>query len=188
MTRYYFIRHGESTANARGVVAGWSDEPLTDKGIAQAQAAAATIKATAMTFDRIISSPLSRALDTAKIIAEANDYPIKAITIVDALKEKASGTLELQSREVVYDTTEAQMAAAGGEDAAMFCARVKYALDYIHGITSDAESVLIVAHAGIYKAATIIARDEQDPTAIYGEPIPKNATLLDLPICVASYS
>jgi broad specificity phosphatase PhoE len=188
MTRYYFIRHGESTANARGVVAGWSDEPLTNKGIAQAQATAAMIKATAMTFDMIVSSPLSRALDTAKIIAEANNYPLEAITIVDALKEKSSGTLELQSREVVYDTTETQMAAAGGEDAAMFCARVKQALAYVQDIAGDAELVLIVAHAGIYKAATVIARDEQDPIAIYNEPIPNNATLLELPVRVASYS
>jgi broad specificity phosphatase PhoE len=184
MTRYYFIRHGESAANARGVVAGWSDIPLTQKGLEQAHAVAESIRHDALTFDLIISSPLSRALDTASIVAQANDYPIEDILVIDELKEKSSGRLELRSRDEVYGKTEAQMVGYGGEDAEMFLARVRVAFEHIQEVVGDNQTVLIVAHAGIYKAAAVLAQGVDDPSALYKMSVPKNADLLELPFGV----
>lgn len=184
MTRYYFIRHGESTANARGVVAGWSDVPLTQKGLEQAHAVAETIRRDAFTFDLVVSSPLSRAFDTATIVAQANDYPVEDILVIDELKEKSSGQLELRSRDEVYDKTEAQMVEYGGEDAEMFLARAEIAFERIQQAAGDSQTVLIVAHAGIYKAAAVLAQGIDDPAALYKMSVPKNADLLELPFGV----
>jgi 2,3-bisphosphoglycerate-dependent phosphoglycerate mutase len=69
--RYYvtFLRHGESTGNVEKRYQGQMDFPLSKVGEAQAHALAARWKNEGFTFDLIISSPLTRALRTAEIIA-----------------------------------------------------------------------------------------------------------------------
>lgn len=66
-----FLRHGESVGNAEARWQGQFDFPLTDKGRAQARALADRWLAEKRTFDAILSSPLSRAKETADIIAAA---------------------------------------------------------------------------------------------------------------------
>jgi broad specificity phosphatase PhoE len=66
----YFIRHGESEANLRHVFAGQKDNSaLTDKGREQARLEGEKIKSLNLSISKIISSPLIRAHDTAKIVA-----------------------------------------------------------------------------------------------------------------------
>jgi broad specificity phosphatase PhoE len=62
----YIIRHGQTELNNRKVLQGRSDHPLNENGIAQARDAAEKLKG--ITFDVVWSSPLIRALQTAKII------------------------------------------------------------------------------------------------------------------------
>ena len=64
--KVYFIRHGESAGNARGVYTGQLDVPLTDLG--RKQALTARDKLSSVSFDRIYVSPLVRARETADII------------------------------------------------------------------------------------------------------------------------
>jgi len=66
-TTFYFVRHGESVANATRRFAGRSDSPLTELGRQQAAAVAETLVGTK--FDRIVATPLHRSLDTANVIA-----------------------------------------------------------------------------------------------------------------------
>lgn len=63
------LRHGESVGNAESRWQGQSDYPLTERGRSQAQALAERWLREKMKFDYIISSPLSRARETAEIIA-----------------------------------------------------------------------------------------------------------------------
>ncbi len=63
-----FVRHGESEAARDNIFAGTIDSPLTEKGISQARATAQNLKGRNIT--KIITSDLSRAADTAKIIKE----------------------------------------------------------------------------------------------------------------------
>lgn len=63
------LRHGESVGNAESRWQGQADFPLTDRGRAQAQALAERWKNEKKKFDFVISSPLSRARETAEIIA-----------------------------------------------------------------------------------------------------------------------
>ena len=77
--RYHLIllRHGESVGNAEGKHQGQSDFPLTEKGEAQVRALAQRWQNEKITVDLIISSPLSRALGTAQILAEILHIPLK---------------------------------------------------------------------------------------------------------------
>ena len=66
MTTVYFVRHGETTANASRIFQGISDFPLSPKGIAQGKLLQKRFAQ--VPYDHIFSSPLSRAVDTAKIL------------------------------------------------------------------------------------------------------------------------
>ena len=63
------LRHGESVGNAESRWQGQSDFPLNDTGRAQAKALADRWKREKVKFDFVISSPLSRARETAEIVA-----------------------------------------------------------------------------------------------------------------------
>lgn len=69
------VRHGESEGNVEGLIQGQLDKPLTDLGRAQALAVADRLKGEGG-VDRIVASPLSRALATAEAIGCALDLPV----------------------------------------------------------------------------------------------------------------
>jgi probable phosphoglycerate mutase len=59
----WLVRHGETTCSRDGILAGWMDVPLTDNGIAQAEAVRPVLAATE--FAGVWSSDLARALQSA---------------------------------------------------------------------------------------------------------------------------
>jgi probable phosphoglycerate mutase len=67
----FLVRHGETEWNRDRRYQGWSDSPLTRRGVAQAEAIGRCLGALAGTDGaEIIASPLGRARRTAEIIAE----------------------------------------------------------------------------------------------------------------------
>ena len=64
------MRHGESVGNVESRWQGQADYPLTDTGRAQARELASRWKKESVKFDLVISSPLMRASETARIIAD----------------------------------------------------------------------------------------------------------------------
>ena len=63
----YIIRHGQTEMNQRRALQGRSDYALNEAGISQAQKAAEQLKT--VIFDRVFTSPLKRAVQTAEIVA-----------------------------------------------------------------------------------------------------------------------
>lgn len=64
----YVVRHGEVEWNKENKVCGLTDQPLTEKGLLQAQQLADKLEN--KKIDIIISSPLQRAYQTAKAVAD----------------------------------------------------------------------------------------------------------------------
>lgn len=83
------LRHGTTDWNRQGLFQGRTDIPLNDDGIAQAHAAATRLQGVA--FDRVVTSPLIRALKTAEIISSARDKPL---AVDDGIIECDFGSLE----------------------------------------------------------------------------------------------
>ena len=83
----YIIRHGQTELNNKQVLQGRSNYPLNEKGIAQAREAAERLRF--VTFSRVFSSPLIRAVQTAEIIA-----PGVPVTIDERLIEMDYGPYE----------------------------------------------------------------------------------------------
>ncbi|MCK4800444.1 MAG: histidine phosphatase family protein [Anaerolineales bacterium] len=68
---FTFLRHGESTGNAEKRHQGQADFPLTKLGSTQIKKLADYWEKRGMEFDLAISSPLSRAKESAEIISKA---------------------------------------------------------------------------------------------------------------------
>ena len=64
----YIIRHGQTANNKKNVLQGRSNAPLNETGIRQAQQAARFFREKGIRFDAVYSSPLARAVQTARII------------------------------------------------------------------------------------------------------------------------
>src|SRR4026208_1958995 len=75
--RFTLLRHGESVGNVQARWQGQSEDPLTERGRAQARALAERWKSEAEKFDLAISSPLMRARETAEIIAAALNLKVE---------------------------------------------------------------------------------------------------------------
>lgn len=63
--KLYLIRHGQSEANLKKIHGGWLDAPLTERGRAEAKSAGKLLKDVA--FDKVYTSDLIRAIQTAEI-------------------------------------------------------------------------------------------------------------------------
>ena len=74
MTRVYLIRHGTTNWNQGEIFRGRVDCRLNGVGRAEAQALAPHFEA--IPVDRVYSSPLSRALETAHLLAARRGIPV----------------------------------------------------------------------------------------------------------------
>jgi len=142
------LRHGQTPANAGGLLLGRDDPPLTDLGCRQAAAAAAALDGD---VQRVISSPLRRARQTA----EALGLPVE---IDGEWIEVDYGEYEgLPYRDVPAELwqrwrTEPGFAPPGGESMAAVGARVRAACDRLQDEASE-RNVVVVSHVSPIKAA-----------------------------------
>ncbi len=71
MPTVLLVRHGRTTANSSGVLAGWTPGVgLDDHGRSQTEALGTRMAAAAITVCRIVASPLQRCQETASILVE----------------------------------------------------------------------------------------------------------------------
>jgi probable phosphoglycerate mutase len=129
MALFYFLRHGEATWNAAERLCGSTDVPLSDVGRRQAQLLAFRLKP--LMFEALYSSPLSRALETARIIGKA----VKFEPVVDQrLAELNYGVWEGRTFDEIrradpeayhaWDADPANLAPPDGETGVHLIARV----------------------------------------------------------------
>ena len=83
------VRHGQTGENVRGILQGWLDTPLDERGVRQSRAVADRLRND--TFDRIVSSDLRRALESAAPLGEMLKLPVEG---TPALREWHLGELE----------------------------------------------------------------------------------------------
>jgi 2,3-bisphosphoglycerate-dependent phosphoglycerate mutase len=73
MKRLVLLRHGESEWNKENRFTGWTDVPLSEKGMREALAAGRTLKREGYVFDVAYTSVLQRAIKTLWITLEEMD-------------------------------------------------------------------------------------------------------------------
>lgn len=141
------IRHGETEANVRRVMAGSLDSPLTEKGRQQALEVRHVLDYTSIKPTRIIHSPLARARDTAVIINEKLSLLMKEES---GIAELHAGQWEGRPYEECRDILRGWADPPGGETCKEFLERVRKAQRRI--LAEPEQTPLIVSHGGVFRA------------------------------------
>ncbi len=167
-TRLILVRHGQSEGNASGVIQGRLDFGLSSLGERQAAETARRLREEKV--DRILSSPLRRAAQTAELIAEPHGLVVEP---EPALLEYDIGAVSgLTSAQIRERHPEISAAYARGERPRFpgeegreaFTARLGAVLDVI-GSRSSEMTVVAVAHGGVVNAicALVLGVDMRRP-------------------------
>lgn len=165
----YFVRHGESEANAQKIFAGQRyDSLLTLKGRYQAKNTVKEIISKGIKINRIVSSPLKRTKETAKIIAKELGLNIKIdkrITEYDI--GILSGTPFKKISNALLNKTE------GSENIQAFEERV---LSCIKELNDDKVNTLVVSHEGVAGILETV-RKKMSPNLFYKIKIYPNGSI-----------
>ena len=152
MTRLFLVRHGKTELSGEGKYYGRQDVKLSVEGIEQAEKLRDYL--VEWQIDHVYCSSLSRAIDTAGIVAAPHGKEIMKYSLID---EMDVGHLEgltfddVRERypELSFDLLNWTLPAAfpGGESLEEFAGRVEEFAALLKEHEDD-ESVLVVAHAG----------------------------------------
>ena len=148
MKRLYLLRHGQTEFNVKKLVQGRCDSPLTGLGRQQARVAAAWLKAHNVVPDKVVSSPLGRAMDTAQLVATELLGPDAAVEPCEGIIERCYGTFEEGPHDAlptdVWDPGE-DLVPFGGEGSRALQERMVDTLTNIMG-ADGIETLLAVSH------------------------------------------
>ena len=156
------IRHGQTNWNVEGRMQGREEVPLNENGIAQAKEAALGMKAACdaigLRFNKIISSPLERAVDTAKIISDeiGCDYFGKD----ERWLERDFGALSGYTYE---DYARAIHAGRGPENIEPIENMMERAYSFFNEVAKPGERILVLTHGAM---ATTLAKNSKKPAYI----------------------
>lgn len=143
----YLVRHGETEWNAAHRIQGSTDIPLNETGRAQALATGRLLAR--RPWDAIYASPLSRAYETASIIA--GEVGLAAPVAVPAIVERNYGEAEGLTGEEIDRRFPGETPVPGRETREEVIARVLPALLEL-AERHPGQSVLVVGHGGVIRS------------------------------------
>ncbi len=175
MVKVIFLRHGYTVMNDACRMCGFSESPLTEKGKTQGNLACEYIYNN-YKVQKIVTSTLSRAIDTAKRLSELTGLDI----ITDKrFKEQNIGGWELKTlKEIEEEFPEnyhawqkdaCYVAPVGGEDMAQVNNRLLSALsDYAQQCDNKDGVLVIVTHGGVVRALStmLLGKDISEITSV----------------------
>lgn len=166
-TRFLLLRHGQSEWNAVRRWQGLADSPLTDLGRDQAIACGSVLRALTDEFTAVWSSPLSRAHETARIIADR--LGLGSVATQPDLREADAGEwqgLMTHEIEAAYPGfLEARRRPPTFEPGDQVVGRALATLGAIARSSGDGTNVVIATHSGVIRSLVrhLGAHDERIP-------------------------
>jgi 2,3-bisphosphoglycerate-dependent phosphoglycerate mutase len=182
------VRHGQSEWNLKNLFTGWRDVDLTDKGVAEAQAAGRQLKALGLRFDVAYTSALVRAQHTMDLMLEELGQRSLPVIRDQALNERDYGDLSgLNKDDARKRWGEEQVhiwrrsydvAPPGGESLKDTAARVlPYYIQDILPRVLRGERVLVSAHGNSLRALVMVL-DHLSPQEIVKHEIATGVPLI----------
>ena len=159
MTELYLVRHGETDWNRQHRIQGLTDIPLNETGRDQARAAGRLLAR--RPWDGIVTSPLSRAVETASIIAA--EAGLSEPEQVQALVERNYGEGEGLDFAEINRRYPDRSVVPGQETRDEVIARVVPALREL-AASRPGQSIIVVSHGGAIRSALMAA----DPAGDHG--------------------
>lgn len=157
----YLVRHGETDWNLQRRIQGSSDIPLNSTGRAQAKATGELLSR--RRWDGIFASPLSRAMETAQIIADENG--LAAPRALPAVVERRYGDAEGRTDTEVDALYPGDSDVPGRESRQAVIDRALPALVEL-AEENHGKSILVVAHGGVIAAILAAVAPERPRTPI----------------------
>lgn len=151
MTTFYFIRHAESAANDKNILASQLDFPLSERGEKDISIIAKRFQEK-YSIDYIVSSPLKRALQTAKAFSDIYNLEIKPVNhlIEQNLGIYAGMTYDEIKTAKGYEhdrTKRWEWVPEKGESYQMISQRVLPFFEQFNSQTYNNKNILVVTHA-----------------------------------------
>ncbi|MFT2816318.1 histidine phosphatase family protein [Leifsonia sp. A12D58] len=144
MTRLSIVRHGQTDWNLHKKIQGSTDIPLNATGRAEAAAVGSALRE--RDWDAIVTSPLKRAHETARIIA--GEVGLAPPRVIAELTERHHGQIEGLTFEERQARFPDGVAVPGLETRQQVLDRVIPALGRI-ATEHEGDSVLVVSHGGV---------------------------------------
>ena len=141
------VRHGQTDANARGLLLGRADPPLSELGRRQAAALATRIPADA----RVVASPLVRTRETAAAFGRPVDIDERWIEL-DYGEFDGKPVAEVPAEVWTDWRADAHFTPPGGESLVMLGVRVRAACEELLDDARERD-VVVVSHVSPIKAA-----------------------------------
>jgi broad specificity phosphatase PhoE len=157
-THLGLFRHGQTDWNINFLLQGVTDIPMNQTGIEQVKLAAQAIKAE--DWDVVLTSPLSRAKQTAEIIASQNGFP--EIIVEELLIERSFGEAEGLSHEQWRAKYSNLDHIPGGESRSQLAERSKRLLGTISQELAG-KRVLAISHGALIRTLISIASSNKLP-------------------------
>ena len=146
----YLVRHAESMGDALNLIEGRADFPLTKKKKNRAEDLAEHFAS--VPIDRILSSPLSRSMQTANIIGRRLNVPIIECEDFTSYDNGKIAGLTLAEADQKYPKPKVKYAHTeiyGMESMVDFRSRIEKGLYHILFDGNEEDNVLIVTHGGV---------------------------------------
>ena len=146
--KLYAVRHGESEANAAHVFAGWARVNLTELGRQQAREAGRLLQG--IPFDRVFSSDLPRAVQTAQEALPGRDFErlecLREINVGAVSGKPIEDCVKEYGEEILENRRNSQYRPYGGENWEDVMARVRRFMQDVEKM--PCENIAVFAHAG----------------------------------------
>ena len=157
-THLGLLRHGQTDWNINFLLQGVTDIPMNQTGIEQVKLAAQAIRAE--DWDVVLTSPLSRARQTAEIIASQHGYT--EIIEQELLIERSFGEAEGLSHEQWRAKYSNLDVIPGGESRTQLAERSRLLLETISQELAG-KRVLAISHGALIRALIAIASNNELP-------------------------
>jgi len=166
MIKLALVRHGQTDYNLNGLVQGRINIPLNQKGREQALELGQILAKENKHFDAILSSPLSRALETSYIVSKELNMN-QPIEIIQHYTERDFSFLDGQdvktSRALLREKKQLQNGFENDRELIIRVVKATFKLLNYH----DNETLLCVAHSHVLKALMVYADPKQFDFADY---------------------
>lgn len=145
--KFYFIRHGRTDWNDKNLCQGQVNIPLNPIGINEIEQICPLISG--LSFSRIVTSPLLRTLETARIIQKHTQRPIE---ILEEIQEKGWGAMEGATSAEMYkieeqeENNESFISELTIESRSLFKSRILSGMN----IALEEDTPLIVSHGRVF--------------------------------------
>ena len=182
--RLYIVRHGETPWNTELRLQGQTDIPLNENGRALARETAQALSV--VSFDLALTSPLSRARETAEILLAGRDVPL---IDEERIREISFGTLEgvYLSREErenpdsqfyrFFHAPDEYVPPEGGESVRALCARTEAFLEELKTKAEWQDKTILVSTHGAASRAILLCMTHGEAQTLWAGGVPKNCAV-----------